>query len=104
MLGGGCISWASKLQTTVALSSAEAKYMAAAAGDRSSSLTRRELGSSNQNKATTILEDNQGCIGLSKNPINPFAGGFQAVYGRNGGGGAAVAVPGNEDVRMNSLS
>jgi len=43
MLGGGCISWASKLQPTVALSSAEAEYMAMAAAVQEAIYLRRLL-------------------------------------------------------------
>ena len=68
---GGAISWASKLQPTVALSSAEAEYMAACAAVQEAihlRLLMRGLGFE-QKGATVIFEDNQGCIALSDNPV-----------------------------------
>lgn len=68
---GGAISWASKLQPTVALSSAEAEYMAACAAVQEAihlRLLMHDLGFE-QKEATVIYEDNQGCIALSDNPV-----------------------------------
>jgi hypothetical protein len=72
MLGGGSISWASKLQPTVALSSTEAEYMAACAAVQEAIYMRRLLGDlkCEQVQPTIIWEDNQGCIAMSKNPIH----------------------------------
>ena len=71
MLNGGCVSWSSKLQPTVALSSAEAEYMAACAGVQEAIYLRRLLNDLGykQDQATVIYEDNQGCIALSENPV-----------------------------------
>jgi hypothetical protein len=69
--GGGPISWSSRLQPTVALSSSEAEYMAACAAAQESTYLRqllREFGY-HQRSATKIFEDNQGCIALSRNPV-----------------------------------
>jgi hypothetical protein len=69
--GGGPISWSSRLQPTVALSSAEAEYMAVCAATQESTYLRQllsELGYP-QADATTIYEDNQGCIALARNPV-----------------------------------
>jgi hypothetical protein len=71
MLTGGSVSWASKLQPTVALSSAEAEYMAVCAAVQEAIYLRRlleDLGYRQQDP-TVIYEDNQGCIALSENPI-----------------------------------
>lgn len=71
MLGGAAISWASKLQLTVALSSAEAEYMALSAGVQEAIHLRQlmaDLGFP-QREPTIIYEDNQGCIALSENPV-----------------------------------
>ena len=68
---GGVVSWGSKLQPTVALSSAEAEYMAACAAVQEAihlRLLMRDLGFE-QKGATVIYEDNQGCIALSENPM-----------------------------------
>jgi hypothetical protein len=65
--GGGCVSWASKTQATVALSSAEAEYMAAAAATQEVLWWRTILGELGLSvtEATIIHEDNQGCIAMS---------------------------------------
>ena len=68
---GGAVSWGSKLQPTVALSSAEAEYMAACAAVQEAihlRLLLRDLGFE-QKEPTVIFEDNQGCIALSDNPV-----------------------------------
>lgn len=69
---GGVVSWGSKLQPTVALSSAEAEYMAACAAVQEAvhlRLLMSDLGFE-QKEPTVIYEDNQGCIALSDNPIH----------------------------------
>jgi hypothetical protein len=67
-LGQAPISWNSKLQPTVALSSTEAEYMALAAAAQEALWLRNLLKGMNvqQTNATTIYEDNQGCIKLTK--------------------------------------
>jgi hypothetical protein len=71
MLGGGAITWASKLQPTVAISSSEAEYMALAAAVQDAIYLRQLLGDLGfeQREATVICEDNQGCIALAENPV-----------------------------------
>ena len=71
MLNGSAISWASKLQPTVALSSSESEYMAACYAAQEAIHLRRLMGSLGftQKEPTTIFEDNMGCIGMSENPI-----------------------------------
>jgi hypothetical protein len=71
MLNTGVVSWASKLQPTIALSSAEAEYMAACAAVQEAIHLREFMSNIGypQREATTIFEDNQGCIALSGNPI-----------------------------------
>lgn len=70
-LGGAAISWGSKLQSTVALSSCEAEYMSASAAVQDAIHLRLLLKSLGFEQAghTVIYEDNQGCIGMSENPI-----------------------------------
>ena len=72
MLGGAAVSWASKLQPTVALSSTEAEYMAASSAAQEAVHLRLLMGTLgfDQEGPTTILEDNQGCIAMSANPIS----------------------------------
>jgi hypothetical protein len=70
-LGSGAVSWASKLQPTVALSSAEAEYLAVCAAVQEAIHLRqlmKDIGYT-QGQPTVIFEDNQGCIALSANPV-----------------------------------
>eukprot|EP00873_Tetraselmis_striata_P006837 jgi/Tetstr1/427101/TSEL_017304.t1 len=70
MLCGAAVSWKSQLQATVALSTAEAEYMACAAVCEALFLREllRELCCA-QSEATVIFEDNQSCIALTRNPM-----------------------------------
>ena len=67
---GGVISWASKKQSVVALSSTEAEYVAASLASQEAIWLRALLGDISfvQKKPTVIKEDNQGTIALSRNP------------------------------------
>ncbi len=69
-LRGGVISWASKKQSVVALSSTEAEYVAASLVNQEAVWLRALLGDISfvQEEPTMIKEDNQGAIALSKNP------------------------------------
>ena len=69
-LCGGVISWASKKQSVVALSSTEAEYVAASLASQEAVWLRALLGDISfvQEEPTMIKEDNQGAIALSKNP------------------------------------
>jgi hypothetical protein len=69
-LGSSPICWQSKQQTSVALSSMEAEYMAACAASQEAiwlGRLLREFGCLFSNPIV-MLEDNQSCIHLSKNP------------------------------------
>jgi len=71
-IAGGVVSWSSKKQPTVALSSTEAEYMAVTNTTKEVMWHQaflQELGFA-QSQATTIFEDNQSCIALVKNPIH----------------------------------
>ncbi|KAG2759912.1 Retrovirus-related Pol polyprotein from transposon TNT 1-94 [Phytophthora cactorum] len=71
MMNSGCISWRSKKQWTVALSSTEAEYMAlteAAQGTIWLKAFLCELGEMKSDDPVKIYEDNQGSIALAKNP------------------------------------
>ena len=66
-LNGGPISWQSKKQTTVALSTVEAEYMALSAAVQELLYLRQlleDLGFPQQN-ASTLYEDNQGTMALA---------------------------------------
>jgi len=71
-LGSGTISWASKKQPTVALSSTESEYMAITQAAKESIWIQRligELGFTGSVKDGNIIYvDNQGTIALTKNP------------------------------------
>jgi hypothetical protein len=70
VMNGGAISWSSKLQSTVACSTVEAEYMAAAAAVKEALWLRmlcNDLGISLD--TVKIWCDNQGCIKIAKDPI-----------------------------------
>eukprot|EP00253_Pinus_taeda_P025349 PITA_25349 len=69
-MGLGAISWASKKQSIVALSTAEAEYVAAACQAVWMRRMLRSLGQE-QAKATVIFCDNSSAIALSKNSVFP---------------------------------
>ena len=67
---GGAVSWRSKKQDSVALSTAEAEYIALSSAAQESVWLRRlttELGQVSSHP-TTIYEDNQSAISMCKNP------------------------------------
>jgi hypothetical protein len=69
VLAGGAVSWSSKLQRVVALSSSEAEFISIADAVAEAKYLRAllsELGCPQQGP-TTIFEDNQGCIFMAKN-------------------------------------
>ncbi|CAI5717429.1 unnamed protein product [Peronospora effusa] len=71
VLNNGCISWRSKKQRSVALSSTEAEYMALSEATQEATWLKtfmRELGEEAGDDALTIYEDNEGAIALAKNP------------------------------------
>eukprot|EP00253_Pinus_taeda_P011602 PITA_11602 len=70
-LGSGVISWASKKQPIVSLSTAEAEYVAAIAATSQAVQMRRMLRDlhRNQEGATTIFCNNTSTIALSKNSV-----------------------------------
>ena len=69
-LGQGAISWSSKRQPTIALSTTEAEYMAASQSVKEAIWFRELMADVGcvQERATMIICDNQGCIALAKNP------------------------------------
>ena len=71
MMNNGCISWRSKKQSTVALSSTEAEYMALTEATQEAVWLKSflcELGEMKSDEAVKRYEDNQGSIALAKNP------------------------------------
>ena len=70
-IGSGAISWSSKRQQTVALSSCEAEYMGQTQASKEAIWLSRlmgELVGEPSAKATIIYGDNQGAIAMAKNP------------------------------------
>ncbi|KAL0364613.1 UNVERIFIED_CONTAM: Retrovirus-related Pol polyprotein from transposon TNT 1-94 [Sesamum angustifolium] len=70
-LGSGIFTWASKKQATVAQSSAEAEYIAAAATSNQAIWLRRILEDigEKQEEPTRIYCDNKSAIAITKNPV-----------------------------------
>jgi len=70
-LGSAVVSWFNRKQMSMALSSAEAKYMAASQASCEALWLRKMLhGLFGQRlKPTTIYCDNQRCMKLSENPV-----------------------------------
>ena len=71
MFSSGAVSWSSKKQPVVSLSTTEAEYIAAASCACQCVWLRRVLEQLGyvQEKCTTILCDNSSTIKLSKNPV-----------------------------------
>jgi hypothetical protein len=69
---GSTVSWSSKRQATVALSSTEAEYMAATQATKEAIWLRALLKdlTVQVDGPTTVYEDNQGAIALSLNPVH----------------------------------
>ena len=72
MLANGAVSWMSKKQATVALSTAEAEYIALSAATREAIWLRRLLTDIGVplKGPTVIHEDNQGAIAIARNPVS----------------------------------
>ncbi len=71
LLGGGAVSWLSKKQSTVALSTAEAEYVALSQAAQECVWLRRLLSDLGMDVSPVmILEDNQGAIAIAKNPVD----------------------------------
>jgi hypothetical protein len=70
MMGGGAISWSSKRQPTIILSTTKAKYMASKQATKEAiwmTKLMKELRYMKKKKAMVIRCDNQGAISLTKN-------------------------------------
>jgi len=70
LMSNGPISWQSKQQTSVALSSMEAEYMALCAATQEAIWLRMVMNDFNRdyNDSIVISDDNQSCIDYTKNP------------------------------------
>jgi hypothetical protein len=69
MLNGAAVSWKSQRQHTMALSTAEAEYMALIAATQEATILKQLLHEFHQDSgsAITIHEDSLSCIALNKN-------------------------------------
>ena len=70
--GDAVVSWASKRQPTVALSTTEAEYMALTQATKEAIWLRNLMHDLQQpdQGPTTIFEDNQACIAIANNPVH----------------------------------
>jgi len=71
MMVGGAISWSSKRQLVIILSTTNAKYMTSTQATKEAIWLiklMKELGYMKEKKAMVIQCDNQGAISLMKNP------------------------------------
>ncbi len=71
LMAGGAISWLSKKQAIVALSTSEAEYVALSLATQEAVWLRRLLTDlrAAPNGPTLLMEDNQGAIAIARNPI-----------------------------------
>ena len=71
VMSGGAISWLSQKQATVALSKAEAEYVALGSATQEAIWLRQLLSDLKVNvqEPTELLEDNQRSIAMAKNPV-----------------------------------
>jgi hypothetical protein len=71
VMSGGAISWTSKKQPTVALSTSESEYIALCFATQEAVWLRQLMKDLQMDctTATTIYEDNQGAIAMSRNPV-----------------------------------
>lgn len=70
IMNGGAISWQSKRQPTVAVSTTEAEYMAAAHAIKEALWLRQLLSDLNLDASTIVIKaDNQSAIKIIKNPV-----------------------------------
>ena len=70
LIAGGAVSWLSKRQATVALSTAEAEYVSLTTMIQEAIWIRRLLQCFGEKDDTiTVFEDNQGVIKMAQNPV-----------------------------------
>ena len=71
-MAGGAISWMSKKQATVALSTSEAEYVALSSATQEAVWLRRLLTDlkATPREPTVLMEDNQGAIAIARNPVS----------------------------------
>ena len=71
LLAGGAISWMSKRQAVVALSTCEAEYIALSQAAQEAAWLQKLLSELKvSSHLTVIMEDNQGAIAIANNPVS----------------------------------
>uniref|UniRef100_A0A1X7TB01 Reverse transcriptase Ty1/copia-type domain-containing protein n=1 Tax=Amphimedon queenslandica TaxID=400682 RepID=A0A1X7TB01_AMPQE len=72
MMSGGAVSWLSRKQPVVALSTTETEYIALSLATQEATWLKRLLSdiATGPSKLVTINEDNQGTIAVAKNPVS----------------------------------
>ena len=67
----GAVSWFSKKQSMITLSTSETEYVALGTATQEAVLLRKLLKDFGalQEQATVVMEDNQGAICIAKNPV-----------------------------------
>jgi hypothetical protein len=71
IINGGAVSWQSRRQPTVAVSTSEAEYMAAASAVKEALWLRKLLGDFGDKTTTIEIKgDNQSALKLLRNPIS----------------------------------
>ena len=72
MMSGGAVSWLSRKQPVVALSTTEAEYIALSLATQEATWLKRLLSdiTTSPSGPVTINEDNQGTIAVAKNPVS----------------------------------
>jgi len=70
-MNGGPISWKSRRQDNVSLSTSEAEFVAASLSGQEAIYLRKTLTDfgCSQTKATLLYEDNLACVAMSENPV-----------------------------------
>ena len=71
MMNGGPISWKSRRQDNVSLSTSEAEFVAASQVGQEAIYLQQTLTDFgfHQNQATLLYEDNLACVAMSENPV-----------------------------------
>ena len=70
LMSEGAISWTSKIQSVVALSSSEAEYIALSMATQEATWMQKLLNDLHARvRPVKIMEDNQGAIAIAKNPV-----------------------------------
>ena len=71
-MSGGAVSWISKKQQIVALSTSEAEYVALSSAAQEATWLQRLLQDLQVNlkESIVIFEDNQGAIAIARNPVS----------------------------------